>query len=163
MNQPADWAVRDFLAQRQMSDMFDDLWGLRRPSGQLGQLGLGLPMQRDLWNPSVDVREDDKCFTIHAEIPGVKKEDISCDLNEGVLTISGERKEKKKEENERYHRVERMYGKFSRSFTLPKNCDPNKISANYNEGVLELCLPKTAPTTPQSRKIDIAAKEKEAK
>ena len=132
------WAVRDI--QRQMDSVFNDFWGgdqrlARRQGGQGGGL--------ETWAPVVDMRESDNSFIIHAELPGIKKEDISLDLNDNVLTLTGERKEKKKEENERVYRVERTYGKFSRTFTLPKNADTSKILANFQDGVLELNIPKS--------------------
>jgi HSP20 family protein len=99
---------------RQMPRLFDD----RTFGNELLSQGGG-----GLWKPNVDVKETDKCIHVHAELPGVKKEDISIDVSEGCLTLSGEKKECKKEDSERYHRVERSYGKFTRQFTLPEGND----------------------------------------
>ena len=95
-----------------------------------------------LWKPSVDVKETDKEYLIHAELPGVKKEDINIDLEKNLLTISGERKQEKKEDNEKYHRVERSYGKFSRSMSVPEGVTPDQIKAKFDNGVLEVSFPK---------------------
>jgi HSP20 family protein len=76
-------------------------------------------VKKGVWDPKVDISENDQRIAIHAELPGVKKEDVQVDVSDGVLTLSGEKCEEKKVEKERYHRVERNYGKFSRHFALP--------------------------------------------
>jgi len=95
-----------------------------------------------LWRPLIDVKEGDKEITVHAEVPGLNKEDIHVEVKNNVLTVSGERKWEKKEENEKVHRVERSYGKFSRSLALPEGVDEKSIKAAFNNGVLELSIPK---------------------
>jgi HSP20 family protein len=105
------------------------------------------------WSPSVDITEDDKEFLIKAELPEVKKEDISVDINQGVVTLSGERKAEKRDEKE--HRIERFYGKFSRSFTLPENVNETEIQAESKEGMLYLHLPKSAVEKPRKIQVDI--------
>jgi len=107
-----------------------------------------------LWRPVVDVRENDKNIVVHAELPGVKKEDITIDVSEGTLTLSGEKREEKKEDNERYHRVERSYGKFTRQFNLPEGVNTSQICACFNNGVLELTIPKPEKREAKKR-IDI--------
>ena len=92
--------------------------------------------------PKTDVAETEKAFEINLAVPGMKKEDFHLELNENYLTITGERKfnEEKKEKN--YHTIETYYGSFSRSFRLPENVEASKISAAYNNGILEVTLPK---------------------
>lgn len=106
------------------------------------------------WSPSVDITEDDKEFLIKAELPEVKKKDISVDINHGVLTLSGERRSEKKDEKE--HRVERFYGSFSRSFSLPDDVDEEAIKAENKDGMLYLHLPKTEREAPRKVKVDVS-------
>ncbi len=107
------------------------------------------------WRPLWDVRETDKDLIIHSEIPGVNKEDVSIKLENGLLTVSGEKKHERKEENEQYHVVERSYGSFSRSLRLPERVDPSAITATFNNGVLEITVPKPEAPKPQSTQIPI--------
>ena len=94
------------------------------------------------WSPLVDISEDDKEYVIKAEVPEMKKEEIKINVHDDVLAISGERKYEKEEKGKKYHRVERAYGSFVRSFTLPEDADGSKINAEYKEGVLKIHLPK---------------------
>ena len=102
----------------------------------------------------MDIRERDKEISIHCEVPGLTKNDINIDLNNNVLTISGEKKWEKKETNEKVHRMERSYGKFRRSLTLPEGVDEKSIKANFQNGVLELTIPKP-PEKTKTHRIDI--------
>ncbi len=92
--------------------------------------------------PKVDIYENEKAFELHVSVPGVTKEDFKLDLNENYLTVSGERKFTKEKKENNFHSVETQFGSFSRSFALPENVDANKISAKYNNGILEVTLPK---------------------
>jgi len=94
------------------------------------------------WTPKIDVRETDKAFVVHAELPGMKKEDIKVSLKDGVLTVSGERKMEDKKDEGDYRRIERSYGAFMRSLTLPEGVDPKSIKAKLENGVLEVEVPK---------------------
>jgi HSP20 family protein len=94
------------------------------------------------WAPRVDIAETDKAFEIKAEIPEVNKEDVKVTVHNGVLTIQGERKQEKEEKGKKFHRVERSYGSFTRSFTLPDNVDETKISASFKDGVLNIQIQK---------------------
>jgi HSP20 family protein len=105
------------------------------------------------WRPMVDTYEKDDAIVVKAELPGVDKEDISIDVNNNVLTIKGERKHDDEVKEENYHRRERFYGHFQRAFTLPDNVDAEKIDAKYNDGVLEVTVPKTEET--RAKKIPI--------
>jgi len=92
------------------------------------------------WIPSVDIIENDDSFVIKAELPEVKKEDVKVSIDKNILTFSGERRTELKDEKE--HRIERSYGSFSRSFSLPDNIDDTKISAENKDGMLYLTIPK---------------------
>jgi HSP20 family protein len=93
-------------------------------------------------SPRVDISEDAKSVFIHAELPGLKKEDVKVTVKDGVLVIKGEKKQEEKTEGKNYHRIERRYGTFSRSFTLGDHVDAENINANFENGVLSLTLPK---------------------
>ena len=103
------------------------------------------------WVPSVDVKEEAERFVIHADLPGVAPEDIEVSMDEGILTLSGERKTEKREEAEGWTRVERLSGKFLRRFTLPETVDAEGITAHGQNGVLEIMIPKQAKAA--ARKI----------
>ena len=105
------------------------------------------------WAPAVDIKEDDKGFTLLADIPGVDPKDIEVTMDNGVLTIRGERQSEKKTEQENYKRVERQYGVFYRRFTLPDSADAEHIEANSEHGVLKVSIPKKEVA--QSRRISV--------
>jgi HSP20 family protein len=105
------------------------------------------------WAPLVDISEDHKEYLIKAELPEVKKEDVKITLEDGMLTITGDRKFEKEENGKKYHRVERAYGSFVRTFALPDDARPGKISADFKDGVLKVHLPKSAEAKPKS--IDV--------
>lgn len=105
------------------------------------------------WIPAVDISETDAEYLIKAELPEVKKEDVKVTVQHGVLTIHGERKHEKDEKGKRYHRVERSYGSFTRSFTLPDEVDETKVRAEYKDGMLHLHLPKSEKAKPKA--IDV--------
>src|SRR2546423_9992534 len=90
------------------------------------------------WMPAVDITEDENGFTIKAELPEVKKEDVKITVENGLLTISGERRVEKEEKGRKYHRMERAYGSFVRTFQLPEEADSNKVNAQFKDGVLTL-------------------------
>ncbi|MBN2011039.1 Hsp20/alpha crystallin family protein [candidate division KSB1 bacterium] len=95
------------------------------------------------WAPRVDIAESDNAFEIKAEIPEVNKEGVKVTVDNGVLTIRGERKQETEEKGKKFHRVERYYGVFARSFTLPDNVDETKVKASFKDGMLNLQIPKT--------------------
>lgn len=105
------------------------------------------------WMPTVDISETDAEYLIKAELPEVKKEDVKVTVEEGVLTLQGERRQEKEEKGKKYHRVERSYGSFVRSFTLPESVDEANVKAEYKDGVLSLHLPKTEKVKPKA--IDV--------
>jgi HSP20 family protein len=108
------------------------------------------------WSPLVDITEDEKGYLIKAEVPDVKKENIKLTVQDDVLTISGERKSEKEEKGKKYHRVERTYGSFMRSFTLPEDADGSKVSAEYKDGMLNVHLPKSEMAKPKSIEVKVA-------
>ena len=105
------------------------------------------------WVPAVDIKENDDHFTIVADIPGVAPEDIEVQMENGVLTIKGERETEKTEEKDDYKRVERSFGSFYRRFSLPESANPESIEAKSNNGVLEITIGKQEKTEP--RKISV--------
>ena len=107
------------------------------------------------WVPSVDISETDGGYQIKAEIPDVKKEDVKVTLEDGVLRIQGERKQEKEENGKKYHRVERSYGSFARSFTLPDLVDEGKVKAEFKDGVLNLQLPKSEKAKPKAIEVTV--------
>lgn len=107
------------------------------------------------WAPLVDISEDEKEYLIKAELPEIKKEDIKVTVHDDVMTISGERKYEKEEKGKKYHRVERAYGSFTRSFTLPEDADGSKISAECKDGILRVRLPKTEKAKAKAVEIKV--------
>ena len=107
------------------------------------------------WSPLVDITEDDKEYVIKAELPELKREDVKVSVQDNLLSISGERKSEKEEKSKKYHRVERTYGRFLRSFTLPENCDGAKVVAEYKDGVLKIRLPKSEQAKPKSIEVKV--------
>jgi HSP20 family protein len=119
----------------EMANLFDDFFSTTRARGE----GEQTP---PTWAPDVDLMESKDGYTLRAELPGVSKEDVKVTLAEAVLTLSGEKKFEQEVKNENFHRSERVYGKFSRSFRLPHPIDADKIQAEYRDGVLTLTVPK---------------------
>ena len=108
------------------------------------------------WAPLVDITEDDKEYLIKAELPEVRKDDVKVAVENGVLTISGERQFEKEQKNKKYHRVERAYGSFVRSFTLPEGADADKVNAEFKDGVLKVHLPKSEEVKPKQIEVKVA-------
>lgn len=108
------------------------------------------------WAPLVDVVETDKEYLIKAELPEVKKEEVKVTVQDDVLTISGERTREKEEKGKKFHRIERAYGSFSRSFTLPEDADPANVTADFKNGVLSVHLAKSERAKPKSVDVKIA-------
>src|SRR5437868_1545130 len=107
------------------------------------------------WSPAVDIVEDEKEFLVKAELPEVKKEDVHVTVENGVLIIYGERKFEKEEKNKRYHRTERSYGSFTRSFSLPEGADPGKVRAEFKDGLLQVHMPKSEMTKPKQIEVKV--------
>ena len=109
------------------------------------------------WTPAMDVLETDEHFVLRADLPGMSESDVSIELEDNVLTLSGERKAEHEEKREGFYRVERSFGSFSRSLTLPKGIDPEGVTAGFDDGVLEVRVPK--PEQRKPRKISISVGE----
>ncbi len=107
------------------------------------------------WRPVVDIFDTDNAIVIKAELPGIKKNDVSVDVKDNVLTIKGERSLTKEIKEENYYRKERSFGKFQRSFTLPEAIDPAGIKANFKNGVLEIEVPKAEEKKPKQISINV--------
>lgn len=107
------------------------------------------------WMPAVDISEDEKEFLFKAELPGMKKEELKVSVADGVVTLAGERKVETEEKTKKYHRVERSYGKFERSFTLPERADASGIRAEFKDGLLEVHLPKTAKAASKALEVEV--------
>jgi HSP20 family protein len=107
------------------------------------------------WSPLVDITEDEKEYLIKAELPEMKKEDVRLTVENDVLAISGERKFEKEEHGTKYHRIERAYGSFVRSFSLPEDADGNKVSADFKDGMLQVHLPKSEKAKPKAIEIKV--------
>jgi HSP20 family protein len=105
------------------------------------------------WQPSIDVTEDKDKFIIHADLPGLKKEDFHLSVEDGVLTIEGERKSESEQKDKDYHRIERSYGRFLRRLNLGTALDDSRIQATYKDGVLEVSIPKVAKA--KAKTIDV--------
>ena len=107
------------------------------------------------WAPLVDIIEHDREYLIKAELPEVKKDDVKVTVQDDVLTITGERTLEKEEAGRKYHRVERAYGRFARSFTLPEDADGNNVAAEFKDGVLKVHLPKSERAQTKSIEVKI--------
>lgn len=107
------------------------------------------------WTPSADIQETDNAYLIKAEIPGVKKEDVKVTVEDGVLTIRGERKAEKEETGKKFHRIERSYGSFLRSFRMPDGVDDAAAKAEFKDGMLNVTLPKSEKTKSKSVNVDV--------
>jgi len=112
--------------------------------------------QRDIaFVPTVNTREADDAYYIEVDLPGIEKEDININVDENTLTISGERKVKEEHKEDNFYKVESVYGKFERSFSLPEDVDTDKIEAEHKNGVLEIKIPKVAKVEKTPKKIEI--------
>lgn len=127
--------------RRDIDRLFDDLF-----SGENGNT-------EQVWSPRTDLAETDDAYTIRMDVPGVAREDISVDLHEGTLTVSGSRSSEHEERGEKTHRVERFHGRFFRSFTLPQAGDGERVSARLADGVLTIEVPKREESRP--RRIEV--------
>lgn len=107
------------------------------------------------WAPAVDITEDEKEYLVKAELPEIKKEDVKVTVEDSTLSITGERKAEKEEKNKKYHRIERSYGRFERSFALPDDADPAKVTSHFKDGVLEVHLTKNPAVKPKAVEVKV--------
>jgi HSP20 family protein len=127
---------------REMENLFEDFFGTARRGNEEKALTA-------TWAPDVDLSENKEGYTLRAEVPGVSKEEVKVTLTDDVLTVSGEKKYEKEVKEESFHRSERAYGVFSRSFKLPGSIQADKIKAEYRDGVLTLSIPKAESLKPK--------------
>jgi HSP20 family protein len=132
-------------------DRFDRLFS--RMLQDLGSTATGEQVSTRQWVPAVDIQETADAVVLHAELPGLKREDVNITLENHMLTVSGERKFEKNTRADDFHRIERSYGSFARTFTLPTNVKTDKVEASFQDGVLTVKLPKVEEAKP--RKIEI--------
>lgn len=138
-------------AWREMEDLFDRYV---KTTG-IARAGSFEPMATGDWSPRVDISETEGEFVVKAELPEVKKEDLHVTVENGVMSLRGERKQEKEETGKKFHRVERYYGSFCRSFTLPENVNQGGAKASFKDGVLTVQLPKSAETKPKSVEVAV--------
>ena len=140
-------ARRDFSTlQDRMNRIFRQAFSPERPDEALTTSNFA---------PPVDVYEDEHHISLKIEVPGIDEKDINVSIENNTLTVRGERRFEKDEKEENFHRVERMYGSFTRSFTLPNTVDPEQVSAHYEKGVLKIGLAKKAEAKPKLIKVNV--------
>ncbi len=132
--------------QSEMNRLFNTVFDSPAPGGNGGALRR--------WMPAMDLVETKDHFVLRADLPGMSEDDVKIEFEDGTLTLSGERKAEHESKNEGYYRVERAFGSFSRSLTLPKGIDPEAVTARFDRGVLEVSIPK--PEERKPRRIEIA-------
>lgn len=132
--------------QSRINDLFDDTFGRSRTLSNSAN---------GVWFPPVDILESKDSYLIRAELPGMKKEDFNLEVKEGTLTLSGERKFEEAANGVEYHRVERVSGKFVRSFYLPQTVKSDDIKATYRDGILEVHVPKAEEAKPKQITISV--------
>ena len=145
-------------------DQWDPFKELEAMENRLGMLFGRLPgkserkqeaMALSQWAPLVDITEDTKEYVVKAELPEMKKEEVKVSVEDGVLSISGERSLEKEDKDRKYHRIERAYGSFSRSFTIPEGTDTAKVTAEFKDGVLKVHLPKNNKAAPKAVQVKV--------
>ena len=108
------------------------------------------------WSPEVDISEDDHGYLLKADLPEMKKDDVKVTVEDGILSVSGERKGEKEDPKRKFHRIERCYGTFRRTFTLPEDADSTKVTAEFRDGVLKVHLPTTARVKSKATEVKVA-------
>ncbi len=117
---------------------------------------IGLSKGDTDWAPAVDIKESKEEYLIEADLPGVNKDDIKVSVHNGVLTLQGERRVEKEDKDEKHHRVERFYGHFTRSFSLPEDVEEDKINADSKDGIIKVHLPKAKKAKPKSIEVKVS-------
>jgi HSP20 family protein len=107
------------------------------------------------WSPEVDISEDEHGYLLKADLPEMKKDDVRVTVEDGVLSVSGERKTEKEDHKKKFHRIERSFGTFRRSFTLPEDADSTKVTAEFRDGVLKVHLPTTPVTRSKATQVKV--------
>jgi HSP20 family protein len=141
-----------FREMEAMSDRLNRLLGVT-PRGNGGKESLTVTD----WSPAVDIQETEKEYLVKAELPEVKLEDVKVTVENGVLAIQGERRQEKEEKNKKFHRVERSYGTFLRTFAVPLDAEENKVAADFKDGILRVHLPKAEKPRPKAIEVKVAS------
>ena len=156
LSRPSGWGSSPFRALQRMADemdrMFDDFGLGRRWTTPWRETGM------EAWAPDIDVFQKNNELTIRADLPGLKRDEVSVDITDDAVTIQGERKHEKEEEREGYYRSERSYGSFCRVVPLPEGAISEQAKANFHDGVLEITMP--APPASKGRRLEIAESTK---
>src|SRR6187551_3510771 len=134
-------------AQNRLNRFFLGGFPNRMGSGEIHSLAVAD------WSPEVDISEDDRGYLLKADLPEMKKDDVRVTVEDGILNVCGERKTEKEDQKRKFHRIERSFGNFRRSFTLPEDADSTKVTAEFLDGVLKVHLPTTA--RPKSKAIEV--------
>jgi HSP20 family protein len=149
MNKLITWnQLREMEATQNRFNRFLGEFPNRMGSGEIHSLAVAD------WSPEVDISEDDHGYLLKADLPEMKKDDVRVTVEDGILCVSGERKIEKEDQKRKFHRTERSFGNFRRSFTLPEDADSKKVTADFRDGVLKVHL----PTTPIARSKAIEVK-----
>ena len=137
-------------AQNRLSRFFVRGFPNRMGSGEIPSLAVAD------WSPEVDISEDDHGYLLKADLPEMKKDDVRVTVEDGILSVSGERKTEKEDQKKKFHRIERSFGTFRRSFTLPEDADSTKITAEFRDGVLKVHLPTTPVARSKATQVKVA-------
>jgi len=137
-------------AQNRLSRFFLGGFPNRTGSGEIPNLAVAD------WSPEVDISEDDHGYLLKADLPEMKKDDVKVTVEDGVLSVSGERKTEKEDLKKKFHRIERSFGTFRRSFTLPEDADSTKVTAEFRDGVLKVHLPTTPVAKSKATQVKVA-------
>jgi len=145
---------------RELATWPSDLFGIQREINRMFDTVFRYDTRDDenvfnAWTPAVDIAEHDEQYLVKVELPGVNKDDVKITLENNILTIRGEKKQEKETKKENYHRVERSYGSFQRSFTLPTSVKSDKIDAVYKDGILQIALPKAEEAKPKQIEVKV--------
>ena len=150
--------IREVTAWNPVSDVAEEIVNMQKEIDRMfSRFNGGVTTDKSLegWSPAVDIVEDDHQFVVRADLPGLTKEDVKITVENSQLTIRGEKREEEVKEGKNYHRMERSYGSFYRSFTLPTSALNSKIEAEYKDGVLTLTIPKAEEAKPRSIEVKV--------
>lgn len=147
--EPATYPL--FREMEEFSDRLNRFFG-----GRVRANGEKEPVMLTDWMPAVDIQETETEYLLKAELPEVKKEDVKVTVENGVLTVQGERRQEKEEEGKKFHRVERSYGTFLRTFSFPMDAEESKVAADFKDGILRVHLPKTEKPRSKAMEVKVA-------
>ena len=146
------------LINRRRAPSEEDVPAVFRAIDDMFQQVLAGPVSSRPWIPAVDIVENPNELVVTADLPGIKKENVDVQIEDGTLTLTGSRNFEHEDRKEGFHRLERSYGSFRRAFTLPDSVDPEKVAAAFEDGVLTITLPKKEIAKPRSIKVEVAKK-----